>query len=249
MLKRWRYVGVYGPAAMLCVGSARVGPIPQAWWAVWDREAGRLSERTLRRVGSRVRVDEPGRALVHDGAVRIELELDEEPGVEVVSADGRGYLWTRKQGGIAAHATVELEGRRIEVSGPAFVDDSAGYFARRTAWRWSAGTGTSADGRAVAWNLVDGVHDAARDSERTVWVDGEAREVGPVGFADDLSVVSFAEGGELRCFAEAVRERDDNLLVFRSRYRQPFGTFSGTLPGGVELAEGYGVMEDHEAVW
>ena len=35
----------------------------------------------------------------------------------------------------------------------------------------------------------------------------------------------------------------------RSRYRQPFGTFSGVLPNGVRLAEGYGVMEDHDVRW
>ena len=68
-------------------------------------------------------------------------------------------------------------------------------------------------------------------------------------FADDLSSIALAEGGELRCAAEATRERDDNLLVFRSRYEQPFGTFSGALPGGLELAEGYGVMERHEVRW
>ena len=26
MLKRWRYVGLYGPEIMLCAGSAHVGP-------------------------------------------------------------------------------------------------------------------------------------------------------------------------------------------------------------------------------
>src|SRR2546421_138933 len=41
----------------------------------------------------------------------------------------------------------------------------------------------------------------------------------------------------------------DSLLLVRSVYRQPFGTFSGELPGGVALAEGYGVMEEHEAWW
>src|SRR3954447_12730364 len=33
-LKRWRYVGVYGPEVMLCVGVARVGLVPKRWWAV-----------------------------------------------------------------------------------------------------------------------------------------------------------------------------------------------------------------------
>jgi hypothetical protein len=35
----------------------------------------------------------------------------------------------------------------------------------------------------------------------------------------------------------------------RSSYRQPFGTFSGVMPGGVRVAEGYGVMEYHDARW
>src|ERR687895_1365164 len=33
-LKRWRYVGVYGPDLMLCAGDARVGPLRVRWWAV-----------------------------------------------------------------------------------------------------------------------------------------------------------------------------------------------------------------------
>ena len=35
----------------------------------------------------------------------------------------------------------------------------------------------------------------------------------------------------------------------RSYYRQPFGTFEGELSGGLTLAEGYGVMEEHEVWW
>jgi hypothetical protein len=42
--------------------------------------------------------------------------------------------------------------------------------------------------------------------------------------------------------------RDDNLIVFRSRYRHRFGTFAGSLEG-VELSEGFGVMERHKALW
>ena len=33
-LKRWRYLGVYRPDLMLCVGDARVAGVPQRWWAV-----------------------------------------------------------------------------------------------------------------------------------------------------------------------------------------------------------------------
>ena len=249
MLKRWRYVGVYGPELMLCVGCARIGPAPQVWWAIWDRRREDLHERTRQAIGrGRVRLPE-GEVLVHDGFIEIELVLDEEPGLEVLTPAGEAYIWTRKQGGIPVCGRVRLPDREVAIDARAFIDDSAGYHDRHTAWRWSAGLGTATDGRALAWNLVDGIHDSPRDSERTVWVDGAPAEVGPVQFATDLSAVAFAEGGALRCAAEATRAREDNLLLFRSSYEQPFGSFGGELPGGITLAEGYGVMERHDVVW
>jgi hypothetical protein len=125
--------------------------------------------------------------------------------------------------------------RRIEAR--AIVDDTAAYYPRHTSWLWSAGVGTDVRGREVAWNLVEGVNDPPTGSERTVWIDGQPREVGAHAF------------DRLRFQAEASRERSDNLLLVRSRYRQPFGTFAGELPGGIELAEGYGVMEEHDVWW
>lgn len=246
-LKRWRYVGVFGPALSLCAGDVRVGPARQGFWAVWDRERRELRERTVWRRG--LVSLEPGRVRVRDGDTEIDLILDEEEGIEAVSRHGRSYVWTRKQGGAAARGEVRLGGEPLRVDGRAIVDDSAGYHARRTTWRWCAGVGTTRGGSDVAWNLVDGVHDAPDASERTVWLDGAASEVAPVRFEDDLSAVAFTEGGVLRCHAEAVRQRRDNLGLVRSDYRQPFGTFSGTLPGGLELADGYGVMEWHDARW
>jgi Protein of unknown function (DUF2804) len=233
-LKRWRYVGVYGPEVMLCVGHAHVAGIPQRWWAVALPD-GSLIEGTR---GVRMR---PGR--VEAGGV-IELEVDEGDGVEVVSPHGRGWVWTRKQAGLPVRGRVRAGGRTFEVDGAlGFVDESAGYHSRHTFWRWSAGIGRTADGRSVAWNLVDGVHDGVA-SERTVWLDGSPEEVPAQAFADDLSAV-----GELRFREWAARTSDRNLLVMRNRYRQPFGEFSGTLPGGIPLAEGYGVMEEHDVVW
>jgi hypothetical protein len=243
-LKRWRYVGVFTGELMLCAGEAWVGPLPLRWWAVALPD-GTLHERTgVRRGGvdlsdRRVRVDAPG--------VRIDVGLGDGGGaaVETASPAGDAYVWTRKRAGVEAHGTVDLAGRRYDVEGPcAVLDDSAGYHPRHTTWRWSAGVGLAADGALVAWNLVDGIHDAEAASERTVWVDGEPREVGPVAFAPDLSAVA-----RLRFSEWSAREDDTNLLALRSRYRQPFGTFAGELPGGIPLAEGFGVMEAHDARW
>jgi Protein of unknown function (DUF2804) len=76
-----------------------------------------------------------------------------------------------------------------------------------------------------------------------VWIAGEPREVQPVAF-DDLRGV-----GPLRFTALATRTRRENYLLIRSRYEQPFGTFTGELPGAGELREGWGVMERHDVHW
>jgi hypothetical protein len=250
-LKRWRYVGVYTADLMLCVGDARIGPVPQRWWAV-ALPGGQLRERTtFGRAGVELG-GEAGHVAVRAEGVSIQLELDESEGVETASPVGdRGaYIWTRKQACVPVRGTVELDGRRHEIDGDhGFVDDSAGYHARHTAWRWSAGVGQLDDGRRVGWNLVAGIHDAPDASERTIWIDGEPVEVGPVRFAADLSSVAFADGSGLGFSEWSAREHATNALLIRSRYRQPFGAFAGSLPGGLRLAEGHGVMEDHDAHW
>lgn len=250
-LKRWRYVGVYTPELMLCVGEARVGPVPQRWWAIALPE-GELRERTTFGRGGVELGGETGRVAVRADGVSIELELDESEGVETASPVGdRGaYIWTRKQACVPVRGTVAIDGRRHAIDGDhGFVDDSAGYHARHTAWRWCAGVGFAHDGRRVGWNFVDGIHDAPEASERTVWIDGDPVEVDPVRFADDLSSVGFADGSVLAFDEWSAREHATNALLIRSRYRQPFGAFAGSLPGGLRLPAGHGVMEDHDAHW
>ena len=241
-LKRWRYVAVYGPELMLCVGDAHVAGVPQRWWAVALPD-GTLRERTTaRRID---RAPAPGWVLIDDGDVRIELTLEEGHGVEVVSPHGGGWIWTRKQAGVPVRGKVTVGAREWAIDGRlGFVDDSAGYHARHTTWRWSAGIGWARTGEDVAWNLVEGVHDAPDASERTVWVNGEPREVAPQPFAADLSQV-----GDMRFDEWCVRVDHTRRGPFRSDYRQPFGVFSGMLPGGPVLEMGFGVMEWHDVRW
>ena len=246
-LKSWRYVGIYGPELMICVGAVRIGPARQAFWALWDREASLLYEHTVLGRGS-IRLD-PGRVRVADGRVELDIELEETAGIESICPSGSSYAWTRKQGGIRARGAVAIDGRLTPIDARAVVDDSAGYHERNVSWRWSAGVGAAADGRSVAWNLVSGINDPPHESERTIWVDGEATEVGPNSFAEDLASVRFAEGGELRFHPEAERSRTENIGILRSAYRQPFGTFIGRLPGEIELEHGFGVMERHDVRW
>jgi len=151
---------------------------------------------------------------VGDRGVGIDLELEETAGIETVCPSGETYAWTRKQGGIRAHGTVALPGARRQLDAPAVIDDTAAYYERHTRWRWCAGVGAAVDGRALAWNLVQGVNDPPRLSERTIWIDGVATEAPPARFDDGLGGVDG-----LRFRGEATRERRENLLLVRSRYR------------------------------
>jgi hypothetical protein len=249
-LKRWRYVAIFGEDLMACAAQVQIGPARQAFWALYVRNGGRLRERThmLVRRGA-VRVGR-GSMRIADAGVELDLSLEEDAGIEADCPHGNDRVWTRKQAGIAARGTLSLDGappRQIDAR--AVVDDTAGYHARRTEWWWTAGVGEGADGTPLAWNLVSGVNDPPSASERAVWVAGQPREAPPVAFAEDLSLITCEDGSQLSFLAEAERSRRDNLLIFKSDYRAPFGTFSGALPGGVALAHGLGVVEHHRALW
>jgi hypothetical protein len=249
-LKRWRYVGVFGEQFMICAASVRVGPGHQTFWGMFERASGVMTERT-RMLPRRGALDlAPGRLRIRDDAILLDLTLDEDDGIEASCPNGNSYVWTRKQAGVHAHGQL-VHGARppIAIDARAVIDDTAGYHARVTEWRWAAGVGDGPDGTPLAFNLVQGVNDPPSASERAVWVAGVPREAPPVRFAQDLRTIASDDGSELRFAPEAERSRRDNLLLVRSNYRALFGTFNGTLPGKIELAHALGVVEHHRARW
>jgi hypothetical protein len=277
--KRWRYVGVYCDELLLCAARVQVGPLGQTFWAVWDREGRQMWERTrLRLPGARGEVwterlggeevvaelgdlgvldfvpDEGSLARIESRAaegpeVRAFLRLDGGSWVEAVCPNGEGgYVWTRKRAGVPVDCDVRVGDRRWRVEARAVEDESAGYHPRHTVWSWSAGVGRADDGRAVGWNLVSGINDPPERSERAIWMDGVPLEPGPVSF-EGLEAIAFDDGSRLSFSPECERRREENRLIVRYSYRQPFGSFRGTLPGGIRLQRGLGVMEHHDAVW
>jgi hypothetical protein len=246
--KRWRYVGVYGEDVMLCAGRVRVGPVPQVFWAVWDRRTRRLHERTARSLRG-VRLPD-GALHIADRGIDVDLRL-EAAGTPIALTsphDGR-EIWTRKTP-LRAVGPVRIDGVARALDAAGLLDDSAGQHARRTHWEWSAGVGTTAAGAAVTWNLVRGLHDVGEQTERTVWVDGEPHAAGPIAVSEGLDRVTSDDGTNLRFTAEAVREAHEKAgPLLASDYVQPFGLFGGSLAGDIVLDTGYGVMERHSALW
>ncbi len=244
-LKRWRYVGVYTPELMLCVGDARIGGVPQRWWAVALPD-GQLRERTTIGRGG---VTGGPRSRARPGAGRqIDLELESAsprwrpcprraaptsgpPSSAAVPVRGqRGGRWQRARASMPRPAswTTPPATTRATPSGggrPAWGDSP-------TAARW-AGTW---------WT---GIHDSPSDSERTVWVDGEPREVGPVEFA------RRPVGGRRPALHRVVGARGERATCcYCARATASRSAPSrASCPAACELAEGYGVMEEHEAWW
>lgn len=245
--KRWRYVGAFAEEVMLCAARAEVGPLTQSFWVLLDRESGRQWSHTALLPGSR-EVTMDGPRLEIDGAgLRASLRIGECEAIETTCPSGRAAAWTRKRVGMPVEGTVEVPGRRWQVAGRGVDDESAGHHKRHTSWNWSAGVGTAADGRAVAWNLVTGINDPPSGSERAIWIDGEPAEPPPVSF-DSPDEIRLGDGEALRFSAESEHTHNDNYLLICSRYRHRFGRFDGSL-GGLSLAKGLGVMEEHDALW
>ncbi len=246
MRKQWRYVGIYGPEVMICAAVVTVGPATQTFWAIWDRETQTLHDRTHNR---NTAVKSPdGKLVIRDKGVSVELDIEQVPGMEVVTPTDSSWFWTRKQLGVRAQGTVKLGDREIKVDSLGMIDDSAGYHARQTLWRWSTGVGKDVQGRDVAWNFVNGMHDHAGANENGIWVGDEVTAFPSAPIAEDLSAITIG-ADTLNFHQESERGAKSNLILIRSEYRQPFGTFTGSLPGVGEIHDAFGVMEFHDVVW
>jgi hypothetical protein len=273
--KRWRYLGAFSEQLMLCAARVQVGPIGQTFWAIWDREGNELHERTRILPPPLARgevwtepADSPDSGRIDwappEGGTTVRIEAATRSGQQQTRAflragegrwaesvcpvpdSERGYVWTRKRI-VPVECDVRIGERRLRVEATGIEDESCGYHPRHTVWSWSAGVGRAADGRPVGWNLVDGINDPPRRSERAVWIDGEPSEPGPVQF-EGLEAITH-EGDRLEFTAECERRKEEKRMLVEYSYRQPFGSFTGTLPGGVKLASGLGVMEHHDARW
>ena len=234
-LKRWTWVGAFGPELMLCAAVARIGPATAAWWAVWDRAAQRFEQRSLRRAGG----------LRGDAVARARAGRDGARGRRRARRSRSSRRTARSTSGRASAAACAVSGvvRGREV-------DAAR--ARRRVGRLSrAAHGVAVVGgrRRAGVRRAGGVEPRRRRarlagrarSARCGWT-GAPRELPPQAF-DGLAGV-----GGLRFSAEATRARRENLVLMSSDYEQPFGTFARRARRR-QLREGYGVMERHAVAW
>jgi hypothetical protein len=222
------------------------------WLRAWRREGESAYHARLRLGGLRP---------------RLELDLTLEtagagPALTVIApVEGGVVNVTQKWAGLPASGALRCGGRRYELAGGVGgLDATQGYLARRTAWRWAFGCGRLEDGACLGFNLVEGFNEAREDvNENAVWLGGVLWPVGRARFRwnhdDPLDRwhVSTTDGAlDLTFRPVAVHREDRDLVLVRTRFLQPLGTWEGTVRVGGQTHQVRavpGVAEDQSAIW
>jgi len=196
---------------------------------------------------------------------RLEAELEFTgigAGLSLVTRVGlERFNYTTKEAGLAVRGRIRAAGREYALEGDAprgIADYTYGYLARYTFWNWAAGAGLAADGTRIGFNLSQGVNETGF-TENAFWADGAMVKADLADFRyDDLDPlkpwrVRTADGKvDLSFKPEGQRTSRVNLGIISSRFRQPFGSYSGRLTDGRrtwELGDVSGFVEEHESTW
>lgn len=171
----------------------------------------------------------------------------------VTPTPGGGWNATTKTAGHRLTGTVTTPaGSRDVADAGGWQDATDGRQDATTTWRWAAGAGRDEHGRAVGLQASTGMNGLG-PGEDVVWFDGHPRSLEVARLDDRDGPWRLAgDGWSLELDTAGARVADEGLGPVSSRYRQPVGTWHGTLPGpdGVAVAVRLqGVAEDHEARW
>jgi len=143
--------------------------------------------------------------------------------------------------------------KRENLSGA--IDFSKGYPPRNTFWNWTSFMGKTDDGRAVGINLVDGFNG---NMENVLWIENRHHFFGKMLYdyqppinSSKWEVNSVDASLQLRLEPKGSRNENINVLLMKSKFTQVYGPMSGFFKEDDKIVnlEGFGVMEEHEALW
>ncbi|MDC0230633.1 DUF2804 domain-containing protein, partial [Aureispira] len=135
------------------------------------------------------------------------------------------------------------------------IDFSKGYPPKHTTWNWTSFLGQLEDGTPVGINVVDQFNN---NMENAVWLGQERILIGDVSYSynkplnkSEWSVRSLNGNMELNMSPNGSRKENINLKLIKSKFIQVFGMIEGKIKheGTWKKLSGFGVMEEHEAIW
>lgn len=175
----------------------------------------------------------------------------------------RPFHYTHKLAGLPAKTNLTLndEHYNLRHEHHGVLDFTLGYPPRSTLWQWACWVGTLDDGRPFSCNLVA---QTMNGLENTAWMhlpDGSV-QVLPLAQAvfnynpnDTLKPwhIHTADGRlDMQFMPDGARSETIHMGVMYSAFTQPFGRLIGTWldeDGSIHSLAGFGVVEQHRALW
>jgi hypothetical protein len=191
--------------------------------------------------------------------VEVDATLDEgagPPAITAIARLGEGLVdATEKRALLPVKGRARCGARTIGLDGAiGGYDYSHGLMPRHTKWRWGFAMGKAIGGEPFGFNVV---HGFVGEPECAAFVGGEVVPLAEPRIELDRSDPMrpwriVGEGIDLAFSPGAVHAQPMNLLVVKSRYVLPVGTFAGTVRVGgrdVVVAGLPGVVEDQDVLW
>ncbi len=265
--KTWQYVAIASDEAFVSAAIAHLGFAGLVFATAYDRKTGEevaferiipfawgidvapsmtAGSSTFTGLTEGMRFDNATRRMQLDlPGLHVDVQGDSVDPWPATWPIGKGRNDTVKEMGFACRGSVRMGDRTLSLDGHGMMDWTSGTPARQTDWRWAAGVARVGD-RLVAWNLRTGFDDPDQ-VENALWVDGKPVSPGLAQIEPGETWRITAGDLDLHFDPHGMRREDMNLGVITSRYQQPWGRFHGQFEG--KPLEGYGVVEDHWAVW
>jgi hypothetical protein len=193
-----------------------------------------------------------------DFNLKMQVQLNEK-GLSFIcpSKNARPFHFTYKNLLLSAKVEFELEGQTTKLTDlKAGIDFSKGYPPRYTFWNWTSFMGQTEEGEEIGINLVDGFNE---NIENAVWWGNGAHQLlGKVLYDYQPPLestrweVNAADASlHLQLDPKGARKENINALFLKSKFTQVYGPMQGWIKKGDRTLKiwGYGLMEEHEALW
>lgn len=191
--------------------------------------------------------------------LEVDAVIDESagpPAIAAIGTIGEGSIdATEKRGPLALRGSAKCAGRSVSLDGGiAGYDYTHGLMPRHTTWRWGFALGRAASGERFGLNVVQGF---IGEIECAAFVDDAVIPIAEPRFEFDLARPGEpwrleGEGIDLVFTPGAMHTQNTNLLLVKSRFVQPVGTFRGKLRvdgRSLEIVDVPGVVEDQDTYW
>lgn len=190
--------------------------------------------------------------------IQIKLSLTEngQGSTTIAPAGDRPFHHTYKNLLLPAAVEATIDGKAISYHGRiGGLDFSKGYPPRHTFWNWASLNAKTDTGVEFGINLVG---DFNNSIENALWTGGKVLPLSQATFSYGRPVekstwqIATLDGTlNMKFTPRGVRGEDINAVVMMSKFKQPFGTFTGTvrLEGVLHNFTGHGVVEEHMAKW